>query len=124
MPKPKIEIDRRSLLCPQFKKPCAKHWSECAWAIEKDRVYPDGAIIVLKCCSVYLNADEHENSNNRLAMVQAEMGETKNAAIFQALALVGDPRGIAEINRMAKRLFLLSEPLRPASDRQQLTGKD
>lgn len=124
MSKPKIEIDRRKLFCPHFKKPCAKQWSDCAWAIEKDREYPDGTIVALKCCSIYLNADEHENSNNRLAMVQAEMGETKNAAIFQALALIGDPRGVAEINRMARRLFLLSEPSGQTNGRQQLTDKD
>jgi hypothetical protein len=88
--KPKVEIDRRNRSCPYFKKICSKNWNNCAFAIEKDREYPDGTIVNVKCCSIWLNADEHQNSNNRLTMLQKEMGEVKNAAVFHAMAQLAD----------------------------------
>ncbi|MHA2085869.1 MAG: hypothetical protein ACXABD_19170, partial [Candidatus Thorarchaeota archaeon] len=39
----------------------------------------------------------------RLAMIQKETGETKNANLFLAMSLLGDRRGQAELTRMAMR---------------------
>lgn len=100
--KPPIVIDRTAATCPLLKKPCKKI-ENCAWRIEKQRQYPDGTIVQIKCCSVYLNADEHENSNNRLAALQKEMGAAKQAAIFQAVAMLRDgPEAAFAKNELAK----------------------
>ncbi len=83
-------LDRRNRTCPHFKKQCKKFWEDCAFAIEKMREYSNGRQIVVKACSVWFQADEMENHSLRFAMVQKEMGQTKNAAIFQSMVLLAD----------------------------------
>lgn len=101
--KPKIEMDRRKFLCPYFKKACEKYWNMCALAVEKDREYLDGTVVSLKCCSVWLTADESENTNNRLSLLQKETGELKNAAVFHALAQLANT---AEAKGELKKIIL------------------
>lgn len=108
--KPKVEMDRLGFLCPYFKKPCAKHWGNCALAIQKDRQYPDGTVVVVRGCSIWLNADEHENSNNQLAMLQKELGEVKNASVFQALAQLADTgQAKDELKRIIANSFKMKQ---------------
>lgn len=84
-------LDRRDKKCPYFKKECKKFWEDCAFAIETSRTYDkDGRQVVIKACSLWFQAAEMENHSLRLAMVQKEMGQTKNAAIFQSMALLAD----------------------------------
>ncbi|MBC2741590.1 MAG: hypothetical protein HGJ93_00695 [Desulfosarcina sp.] len=101
--KPKQEIDRRDMLCPQFKKPCRKQWEQCAWRMENERQYPDGTQVVIKCCAMFWTADEQVNMNNRLAMLQKEMGEVKNANLYHAMAMLGSVEGRAELVKMINR---------------------
>ena len=58
-------------------------------------------------CALNIVADSAENQVQRTFGLQKEMGEAKNAAIFQALAFLGKSGATAEILRMAKRQFLL-----------------
>jgi hypothetical protein len=83
-------LDRRNTICPYFKKQCKKVWEDCAFSIEKTREYNDGRQVVVKACAIWFQADEMENHSLRLAMVQKEMGQTKNAAVFQSMALLAD----------------------------------
>jgi len=47
--------------------------------------------------------------HQRIHAMQAEMGETKNANLFQALAMVGDKRGVSELKRMLQKKFPTKE---------------
>ena len=84
------KLDRRNRTCPYFKKQCKKFWEDCAFAIEKTREYNDGRQVVVKVCAIWFQADEMENHSLRLAMLQKEMGQTKNATVFQSMALLAD----------------------------------
>jgi hypothetical protein len=58
-------------------------------------------------CAINILADSGENQVQRVFALQKEMGEAKNAAIFHALAFLGNSRAAGEILRMAKKQFLL-----------------
>ena len=65
-------------------------------------------------CALNIVADSTENQVQRTFGLQKEMGETKNAAIFQALTLLGKTGAAGEILRMAERQFLLPGSKRKA----------
>jgi len=60
-------------------------------------------------CVFHLIRDELMVQHQRIHAMQAEMGETKNANIFQALAMIGDERGVNELKRMIFRHFPSAE---------------
>lgn len=100
-------VDRRKLKCPFFGKECKKNWEDCALAVEKRRQYDDGTQVVIKACSMWATTDEMENHSQRLAMIQAEAGQTKQAAAFQALTLLtdGNPVYKRELAKVVRRAF-------------------
>ena len=83
--------------CPftQFKKECT---SECALYQEVVRIFDDGKTGIAKGCIFILDHEERRNQTERIAMLQAEMGVTKNAMIFQAMAIV-DPHANIDMAR-------------------------
>lgn len=66
-------------------------------------------------CAINIIADSVENQVQRTFAIQKEMGETKQAAIFQGLMLMGDTRGANELMRLAKKVFKL-----PKADKTKL----
>lgn len=75
--------------CPFSKfKSCR---SDCELYREEGRVDDvTGQHQLVKGCALAMLADHMINANKRAAMTQAEMGEIKNAAVFQALATLTD----------------------------------
>lgn len=86
----KQEIDRRDLECPHFKKTCRKVWERCAFKMAHERVHDNGDRVVIYGCASYIAAEGLDGIANRLAMVHKEAGEAKQAAMYQALALLTD----------------------------------
>lgn len=85
-------------------KPCR---SDCELYREETRK-PDGPgeTAIIKGCSLALAMDHMENMNQRLAMLQAEMGETKSASVFHAIAqLTESSAAKRELGKMVKRRF-------------------
>jgi hypothetical protein len=90
--------------CPftGLKKQCSE---ECALFTEEVRVYEDGKTGVIKGCVFVLGHEESRNQTQRLAMMQSEVGETKNATVFNALIGMGErSRGQENILRMARKI--------------------
>lgn len=83
---PVRDIDRRELECPYNGKPCRKRWDRCAFKAVSDRTYDNGERVVVYGCSQAMVVDEVLGMSNRLAMMHKEVGETKNASVFQAMA--------------------------------------
>lgn len=87
---PSREIDRRELECPYNGKSCKKRWERCALKAVSDRTYDNGERVVVYGCSQWMMMDEVIALTNRMAMVHKEVGETKNASVFQAMAILTD----------------------------------
>ena len=90
--------------CPFAKfKECR---SDCALYREEGRTNDvTGEHNLVKGCSLSMLADHMINANKRAAMTQAEMGEVKNAAVFQALATLTEA---AEAKDELKRVIVNS----------------
>ena len=102
--KPIQEIDRRELECPYNGKACRKRWEKCAFKAVSDRTYDDGTRTMVYGCSQFMVVDEVICLTNRMAMVHKEMGETKNASLFQALAMLSDSPAVrAELEVVVRR---------------------
>jgi hypothetical protein len=103
---PGREIDRRDLECPYNGKPCRKRWERCAFKAVSDRTYDNGERVVVYGCSQFMVMDEVLSLSNRMAMVHKEVGETKNAAVFQAMAALTDtPAAKDELLRVVRSGF-------------------
>lgn len=87
---PGREIDRRELECPYSGKTCKKRWDRCALKSVSDRTYDNGERVVVYGCSQFMVVDEILCLSNRMAMMQKEVGEVKNASVFQAMAALTD----------------------------------
>lgn len=101
-------LDRRGRQCPLYKKECSKYWDSCAFAVENSRTYETGSVVLIKVCALWSSVSELENHSNRMAMMQKEMGETKNAAVFHALAALangGDPEAVSYLQRQISKVF-------------------
>jgi sarcosine oxidase delta subunit len=87
----RVDETRLALGCPFNKfKPCKERWQDCAFKEENYRKFDVGEEVVIKGCSLYFNSEKQNNVSQRLAMLQAEMGETKTAARWQAAAILTD----------------------------------
>jgi hypothetical protein len=86
--------------CPftGLKKKCDP---ECELYKEVIRVYEDGKQEIVKGCVFVLDHEERRNQTQRIAMMQAEVGETKNATLFGALAGLGESKAADQIIKMA-----------------------
>ncbi len=86
--------------CPftGLKKKCDP---ECELYKEVIRVYEDGKQEIIKGCVFVLDHEERRNQTQRMAMVQAEMGETKSATIFGGLAALGNREGVQKLIKLA-----------------------
>jgi hypothetical protein len=68
-----------------------------------ERVFEDGNSQVIYGCASYVAAEGLDNIANRMAMVHKEVAEAKNAAMYQALALLTDsPEIKSELARMVQ----------------------
>lgn len=116
------QLDRRNRTCPYFKKACKKFWENCAFAIETSRTYDNGRHVTVKACAIWFNANEMENHSLRLAMVQKEMGETKNATVFHGLTeLTQSPEAREELRRIVMNNYRsLSKFLEGESQKETL----
>ena len=89
-------------LCPYtgFKKVCNP---DCELFIEVPKMFEAGGTVIFKGCVHRLTYLETMNQTQRLAMMQAEVGETKNATIVQTAAicqLIGDESNAENIRKI------------------------
>ena len=56
-------------------------------------------------CAFHLIVDEMEQVHTRVLALQKEVGETKNANVYQAMAMMGNPAGVKELFKMIKKHF-------------------
>ena len=62
---------------------------DCELWIESTRKYDNSnETVIIKGCSIKYIWEELAGQTQRLAMMQSEIGETKNANIFQAVAML------------------------------------
>jgi hypothetical protein len=61
-----------------------------------DNTFDNGERVVVYGCSQFMIAEELSGLQNRMAMVHKEVGETKNASVFQAMAALTDGQAAKE----------------------------
>ena len=92
-------------------KKCPFTWLEkectpdCALFMEVIRVFDDTKKEeIVKGCVFVLDHEERRNHTQRLAMMQSELGATKNAATFQGMAMLADsPEVKRELFRLVRK---------------------
>ena len=57
----------------------------------------------VEACVFHVLADNVEALHRKVSSMQAEVGEMKNTALFQALAILGKPEGETELLKIIRR---------------------
>jgi hypothetical protein len=91
--------------CPftWLEKDCPKSEKECQLWHKVIRCYDNGGQKIEENCVFILDHEERRNQTQRMAMLQAETGEVKNATIFQAAMLAEIPEAKNELFKITKR---------------------
>lgn len=92
--------------CPftGFKKDCPPKEGCPLWTEETRRDDRTGDVNVIRGCALVIGNDHTRMMHQRIAMLQVEMGVTKQAAIFHGVAaLCEDSRAKEELLKLIKR---------------------